>query len=82
MIIFRDRRALFVPFYKPTGISVEFDYNTLYYRNFDVNLPSCMTLELEHFHSTVNCKQGFQTMQQYARSFSASGKECIKFLTQ
>ena len=26
MIIFRDRRALFAPFYKPTGISVEFDY--------------------------------------------------------
>ena len=49
--------------------------------DFDVNLQSCMTLELKHLDSTVNHKQGFQTMLQYACSFSASVSESIKFLT-
>ena len=36
-----------------------------------VNLLSSMTLDIEHLHSTVNYKQGFQTMLQYTRSFAS-----------
>ena len=41
-----------------------------------------MTLDIEHLHSTVNCKQGFQTMVPYARSFASSIKESLKSLTE
>ena len=34
--------------------------NVLHYGEFNMNLLSCMTLELEHLHSTFNHKQGFQ----------------------
>ncbi len=51
----------------------QFGYNS-------VNLLSCMTLDIEHLHSTVNFKHGTQTMLQYARSFSTSVKENIKSL--
>ena len=50
------------------------------YKN--VNLLSCMTLNIEHLHSTVNYKHGMQTMLQYARSFTSSIKECVKSLTR
>ena len=45
------------------------------------NLLSCMTLDIEHLHSTVNFKHGVQTMLQYARSFSSSIKGSVKSLT-
>lgn len=44
------------------------------------SLLSCMTLDIEHLHSTVNFKHGTQTMLQYARSFSTSVKESVKAL--
>ena len=47
-----------------------------------VNLLSSMTLDIEHLHSTVNYKQGFQTMLQYTRSFASNIKESLKSLTQ
>ena len=56
--------------------------NILHYCDFEVNVLSRMTLELEYFHSPVNLKQGFKTILQYVRSFSASVKEGIKTLTQ
>ena len=46
-----------------------------------INLLSCMTLDIEHLHSTVNFKHGVQSMLQYARSFSSSIKESVKALT-
>ena len=52
------------------------------YGKYDVNLLSSMTLDIEHLHSTVNYKQGFQTMLQYARSFASNIKESLKSLTQ
>ena len=52
------------------------------YEKYDVNLLSSMTLDIEHLHSTVNYKQGFQSMLQYARSFASSIKESLKSLTQ
>ena len=41
-----------------------------------------MTLDIEHLHSTVNYKQGFQTMLQYASSFAGSIIENLKSLAQ
>ena len=52
------------------------------YEKYDVNLLSSMTLDIEHLHSTVNCKQGLQTMVPYARSFASSIKESLKSLTE
>ena len=52
------------------------------YEKYDVNLLSSMALDIEHLHSTVNYKQCFQTMLQYARSFTSSIKESLKSLTQ
>ena len=52
------------------------------YEKYDVNLLSSMKLDIKHLHSTVNYKQGFQTMLQYARSFASSIKESLKSLTQ
>ena len=52
------------------------------YEKYDVNLLNSMTLDIEYLHSTVNYKQGFQTMLQYARSFMSSIKESLKPLTQ
>ena len=46
----------------------------------DVNLLSCMTLDIEHLHSTFNRKHCEETMLQYARSFSTSIKESVKSL--
>ena len=48
------------------------------YKN--VNLLSCMALDIEHLHSTVNYKHGMQTMLQYAISFTSSIEECVKSL--
>ena len=52
------------------------------YEKVDVNLLSSMTLDIERLHSTVNYKQGFQTMLQYARSFAGSIIESLKSLAQ
>ena len=52
------------------------------YGKYEVNLLSCMTLDIEHLHSTVNYKQGLQTMLQYAHSFASSVKESLKSITQ
>ena len=41
-----------------------------------------MTLDVEHLHSTVNYKQGCQTILQYARAFASSVKESLKSLTK
>ena len=50
------------------------------YRN--INLLSCMTLSLENLHSTVNKKQGTQTLLSYAQSFASSMKESIKKIVE
>ena len=63
-------------------IIMELKSNLDNYGNNDVNLLSSMTLDTEHLQSTVNYKQGFQTMLQYARSFASSIKESLKSLTQ
>ena len=41
------------------------------YEKCDVNFLSSMTIDIEHLHSTVNYKQGLQTMLQYLRSFAS-----------
>ena len=61
---------------------MELQSNLEDYGKYDVNLLSSMTLDLEHLQSTVNYKQGFQTMLQYARSFTSSIKESVKPVTQ
>ena len=69
--------------YKITRCSLnQLRCNVLHYDDFEVNLLSCMTLELEHLHSVVNHKQGFQKMLPHVRSFTASVRESIKSLTQ
>ena len=52
------------------------------YKKYNVNLLGFITLDIQHLHSTVNYKQGFQTMLQYACSFLSSIKESLKSLTQ
>ena len=52
------------------------------YEKYGVNLRSSVKLDIEHLHSTINYKQGFQTMVQYARSFASSIIESLKSLTQ
>ena len=52
------------------------------YEKYDVNLLSFMTLDIENLHSTVNYKQGFQTMLQCPRSLASNIKENLKYLTQ
>ena len=52
------------------------------YEKYDVNLLSFMTLDIEHLHSTVNYKQGFQTLLKCRRSFASSIKENLRYLTQ
>ena len=56
--------------------------NALNFGHFYVNLLSRLALEFEHLHSLLNHKQVFRIMLQYARSYSASVKKSIKFLTQ
>ena len=50
----------------------EFDYKA-------TNLLSCMTLDVENFHSTVHIKQAMLSMLEYYRSF---GLESIKRTTE
>ena len=63
-------------------ILMELQSNLEDYGKYDVNLLSSMTLDLEHLQSTVNYKQGFQTMLRYACSFASNIKESLKSLTQ
>ena len=46
------------------------------------NLLSCVTLDVENLHSSVNQQQGVQTMLSYAQSFASSVKEALKRTTQ
>ena len=43
-----------------------------------VNLLSCLTLDVEHFHSTTHFKSITLSMSQYCRSFGAAVKESMK----
>ena len=52
------------------------------HEKYDFSLLSSMALNIEHLHSAVDYKQGFQTVLQYARSFESSVKESVKSLTQ
>ena len=45
------------------------------------SLKSCMTLDVEHFHSTTHVKNTTMSMLQYCRSFGNCIKESIKRLT-
>ena len=54
--------------------------NAQHFKYNDVSLLSCMTLDIENLHSTVNMKHGTHTMLQYARSFATSIKESVKSL--
>ena len=44
--------------YQPIKIH-DWGLNQLHYGDFDVNLLSCMILELEHLHSAIDHKQDF-----------------------
>ena len=52
-----------------------FNYN-------EVNLLSCMTLSVENLHSTLNRKQGTQTLVSYAQDFATTIKQSIKVGTK
>ena len=47
----------------------------------DTSLPSCMTLDVEHFHSTTHVKSDVMSMLQYCRSFGNCVKENVKKLS-
>ena len=55
--------------------------NTEVFHYTNTNLLSCMTLDIEHLHSTVNFKSGLLTMLQYAREFGNTVKESVKRTT-
>ena len=42
------------------------------------NLLSCMTLDMENFHSTVHVKQANMSKAEYCRSFGLAMKEAVK----
>ena len=48
----------------------------------EVNLLGCMTLSLENLHSSVNRKQGTQTLVSYAQDFATTIKQSIKVGTK
>ena len=50
------------------------------YRN--VNLLSCLTLNVEHFHSSTHFKSTVLSMQQYCRQFGSTVKESIKEISK
>ena len=45
------------------------------------NLLSCMTLDMEKFHSTVHVKQANMSKAEYCRSFGLAMKEAVKCVT-
>ncbi|KAK2569285.1 hypothetical protein P5673_006196 [Acropora cervicornis] len=47
-----------------------------------INLLSCMTLDVENCHSTVDIKQANVSMLEYCRSFGLTMKESIKRTTE
>ena len=46
----------------------------------ELNLLSCLTLDIEHFHSTSHIKQSVVTMMEYCRDFGNTIKENLKRL--
>ena len=50
------------------------------YRN--VNLLSCLTLDVEHFHSSRHFKSTVLFMQKYCRQFGSTVKESIKRISK
>ena len=52
----------------------EFGYN-------HISLLSCMTLDVEHCHSTIHIKRANMSMAEYCRSFGLTMKEAVKRLT-
>lgn len=55
-------------------ISKRFNYES-------INLLSCMTLDVEHFHSTTHFKSDVMSMSQYTRAFGNAVKESLKRLS-
>ena len=47
----------------------------------ETNLLSCMTLDIEHFHSMTHVKSDVMSMLQYCRSFGNCVKENVKRLS-
>ena len=47
----------------------------------DTNLLSCMTLDIEHLHSTSHVKKILMSKQEYCRSFGTAMKESLKRIT-
>ena len=47
-----------------------------------VNLLSCMTLDVEHNHSTVHVKQANISQLEYAMSFGSTMRESVKRITK
>jgi len=45
------------------------------------NLLSCMSLDMENFHSTVHVKQANMIKAEYCRSFGLAMKEAVKRVT-
>ena len=45
------------------------------------NLLSCLTLDMENFHSTVHVKQAHVSKAEYCRSFGLAMKEAVKRVT-
>ena len=52
--------------------------NTSSYRYNNVQLPSCMTLDTEHFHSLVHYKEASVTAKEYSIAFGSVLNEMLK----
>ena len=52
------------------------------YNYSSINLLSCMTLDVEHFHSSTHIKADILSMEQYCRVFGTTLRESMKRLTQ
>ena len=52
------------------------------YRYMNVNLLSCLTLDVEHFHSSTHFKSTMLYMQQYCRQFGSTVRESIKRISK
>ena len=65
----------------PSGLNklneITDDYS---YRN--INLLSCLTLNVEHFHSSTHFKSTVLSMQQYCRQFGSVVKESNKRISK